>query len=132
MSKITLNFDELVDSIKSDPNVELERLAEAALIADINAKEAAEVQKSAKEALKKALEARGMLNSDTKAVGVVRTIVKQVRRFDKSLASDLLTAEEIAKYSSIDSALVKANVAPNVYEMFQKDYGYSLEVKVGD
>lgn len=113
-------------------DAELEALAEAALLADINAKEAAEAQKSAKDAFKKALEARQMLNSDTKQVGVVRTIVKATRRFDKTLAAQLLTEDEIAKYSSLDGALVKANVAPAVYEMFQRDYGFSLEVKVGE
>ena len=135
MSTITLDFGtetQTTAPAQIDADTELERLAEAALVADMNFKEAETAKNDAKAAFKKALEARGALNPDTKAVGVVRTIVKRMRRFDKSLASQLLTAEEIAKYSTIDSAVVKANVAPNVYEMFQKDSGYSLEVKVAD
>ena len=119
-------------SSPSAAEIELEHLAEAALQADIEFKEAEIKKDSAKAAFKKALEARGQLNPDNKNVGVVRTIIKRMRRFDPALAKQLLTAEEIAKYSDISSALVKANVAPSVYEMFQKDSGYSLEVKVAD
>jgi hypothetical protein len=109
---------------------ELEALAEEALEADIAAKDAVAKQASTKAALKKALEEAGKLDSDTKAVGVVRTIIKRVRRFDAKLAEELLTPEEVAKYSAISSALVKANVAPTVYEMMQADQGFSLELKV--
>lgn len=116
----------------SAEDIELEHLAEVALQADFAAKEAADRQKAAKDALKKALEARGKLNQDTKAIGVVRTIIKKTRKFDPTLAKQLLTEEEIARYSDINAALVKANVAPNVYEMFQADQGYSLELKVAD
>jgi len=111
-------------------DAELERLAEEALEADIAAKDAVAKQTSTKAALKKALEEAGKLDSDTKAVGVVRTIIKRVRRFDAKLAEELLTPEEVAKYSAISSALVKANVAPTVYEMMQADQGFSLELKV--
>lgn len=116
----------------TDVDVELEALAEAALMADMEFKDAETKQKSAKDAFKKALADRGLLKQDTKAVGVVRTIIKKTRRFDPNLAKQLLSAEEIAKYSDISSALVKANVAPNVYEMFQADQGFSLELKVAD
>lgn len=130
MSTITLSYAEA--PAQTDADTELERLAEAALVADMEAKEAAEKQKAAKDAFKKALEARGQLNPDTKGIGVVRCIIKKTRRFDKALAEQLLTPDEVAKYSSIDSALVKANVAPSAYELMQKDFGYSLEVKVAD
>lgn len=116
----------------SAADIELEHLAEVALQADLAAKEAADRQKAAKDALKKALQDRGLLKQDTRAVGVVRTIIKQTRRFSPALAKQLLTEEEITRYSDISSALVKANVAPNVYEMFQEDQGYSLELKVAD
>jgi hypothetical protein len=122
----------LMSTDKSAADIELEHLAEEALKADLEAKEAADRQKAAKDAFKKALQDRGMLASDTKAVGPVRTIIKKTRRFSKTLAKQLLTPEEVAKYSDIDSALVKANVAPNVYEMFQEDQGFSLELKVAD
>lgn len=108
----------------------LEELAEEALEADQAAKDAVARQASTKAALKKALEEAGQLDPDTKAVGVVRTIIKRVRRFSKDLAEELLTPEEVAQYSSIDSAKVKANVAPTVYEMMQADQGFSLELKV--
>lgn len=116
----------------SAADIELEHLAEEALEADIAFKEAERKKDSTKAAFKKALEARGQLKQDTRAVGVVRTIIKKTRRFDPALAKQLLTPEEIAKYSDISSALVKANVAPKVYEMFQADQGYSLELKVAD
>jgi hypothetical protein len=116
----------------SAADIELEHLAEAALQAHIAATEAVRVQESTKAAFKKALQAHGRLTPDNKNVGVVRTIIKPMRRFDPALAKQLLTAEEIAKYSDISSALVKANVAPAVYEMFQKNQGYSLEIKVAD
>lgn len=119
-------------SAPSAADIELEHLAEEALEADIAFKEAERKKDSTKAAFKKALEARGQLKQDTRAVGVVRTIIKRTRRFDPALAKQLLTAEEIAKYSDISSALVKANVAPKVYEMFQADQGYSLELKVAD
>ena len=108
----------------------LEALAEEALEADIEAKAAVAKQAATKAALKKALEDAGKLDQDTKAVGVVRTIIKRVRRFDATLAEELLTPEEVAKYSAISSALVKANVAPTVYELMQADQGFSLELKV--
>lgn len=108
----------------------LEELAEEALEADIAAKEAIARQASTKAAFKEALLAAGKLDGDTKAVGVVRTIIKKTRRFSKELAEQLLTPEEVAQYSSIDGAKVKANVAPAAYELMQADTGYSLEVKV--
>lgn len=123
---------ELALSAPSAADIELEHLAEEALQADIAAKEAARVQESTKAAFKKALEARGQLNQDTRAVGVVRTIIKKTRKFDPALAKQLLTAEEIAEYSDISAAKVKANVAPKVYEMLQADQGYSLELKIAD
>jgi hypothetical protein len=108
----------------------LEELAEEALEADIAAKAAVAKQESAKKALKEALQAAGKLDQDTKAVGVDRTIIKRTRRFDAALAKELLTPEEIAKYSAISGALVKQNVAPAAYELMQSDQGFSLELKV--
>lgn len=119
-----------LDLPSPNPDAWLEALAEEALEADLAAKEAVARQASTKAALKKALEDAGKLDGDTKAVGVVRTIIKRTRRFDAALAKELLTPEEVAKYSDISGALVKANVAPSVYEMMQADTGYSLELKV--
>lgn len=109
---------------------DLEKLAEEALEADIEFKAAEARKDSAKKALKEALEAAGKLDQDTRAIGVVRTIIKKTRRFSPDLATQLLTPEEIAKYSTVNSALVKANVAPAAYELMQADLGWSLEVKV--
>lgn len=111
---------------------ELEAEAEAAFLLDAQAKELSERAKSAKEALKAKLDKRGLLNGDTKAVGHIRTVIKQVRRFDEALAKSLLTPAEVEKYSvsKLDSVIVKRNVTPDVFEMFQKDFGHSLELKV--
>lgn len=131
MSKITLDLGTDAPEIA---DAELELLAERALDADMAAKEAIEHQKAAKEAFKSALEARNALNGDTKAVGIVRTIIKPVRRFDEKRALQLLTDDEAKRFSvtKLDSALVKRNVTPDSYEMMQSDFGYSLEVKVAD
>jgi hypothetical protein len=131
MSTITLDFETTAPTVTDE---ELEQLALDALTADISAKEAAERQKVAKDAFKKALEERGQLNGDYKGVGVVRTIIKPSRRFDAALAKTLLTEEEIEKFSTktLDSKLIQRNVSPDVYELMQKSSGWSLEVKVAD
>lgn len=136
MGAITLDFgqDAITTAAPEIADAELEHLAELALEADMAAKEAAEKQKAAKEAFKKALEVRNALNQNTRNVGVVRTVIKNVRRWDEKKAKELLNAEEIERYSvsKLDSALVKRNVTPDVFEMMQADYGFSLEVKVAD
>lgn len=114
---------------------ELEVLAEQALQADIELKEATERAKALKQQFKDALEAQGKLGTDFHGIGPVRTIIKHVRRFDEATARQALTDEEIEKYSvkKLDSALLKKNYAPTVYEeLFSKDYGFSLEFRVGD
>lgn len=120
----------LIGNQPSAADAELEALAEEALEADMAAKAAIVLQASTKAAFKEALEKTGKLNGDTKAVGIVRTIIKRTRRFDPSLAEQLLTPEEVAQYSAISGALVKANVAPAAYELMQSDQGFSLELKV--
>lgn len=119
-----------LDLPKPNPDAWLELLAEEALEADAAFKEAKTKAESTKAAFKKALEDAGKLDGDTKAVGVVRTIIKRTRRFDPALAKQLLTPEEVAQYSDISGALVKANVAPAAYELMQADTGFSLELKV--
>jgi hypothetical protein len=136
MTTLTLNTGTSVkplDQVHTEAQLaetKLELLAEAALEADIAAKEAIALQASTKAAFKEALEKAGKLDGDTKAVGVVRTIIKRTRRFDPKLAEQLLTSEEVAKYSAISGSLVKANVAPAAYELMQADTGFSLELKV--
>lgn len=112
----------------------LEALAEAAYQADRAFKQAKERAEQIKGDLKQALEQRGKLHGDTKGIGVIHTVIKPSRRFDPSLAEQLLKPEEIEKYSTLtlDSAKVKANVTPDTYELMQKQSGWSLELKAGD
>lgn len=131
---LSLNFEPAITTAAPEiADAELEHLAELALEADMEAKAAAEKQKAAKEAFKKALEVRNALNQNTRNVGIVRTVIKNVRRWDEKKAKELLNADEIERYSvsKLDSALVKRNVTPDTYELMQADFGYSLEVKVG-
>jgi len=119
----------------SENQTALEQLAEDALRADLQAKQAADKAKDLKDRLKAALDAEGRLNEDMKGIGNVRTVVKHVRRFDESMAKQALTDEEIEKYSvqKLDSNLLKQNYSPKIYsELFSKDYGWSLELKVAD
>lgn len=128
---MTISLDiQSAPAVDIDAALELE--AEQAFLLDAQAKELAEQAKSAKEALKAKLEKRGLLNGDTKALGNIRTVIKQVRRFDENLAKSLLTPAEVEKYSvaKLDSVIVKRNVSPDVFEMFQKDFGHSLELRV--
>jgi hypothetical protein len=132
--EITLDLGPAISTAAPEiADAELEHLAELALEADMEAKAAAEKQKAAKEAFKKALEVRNALNQNTRNVGVVRTVIKNVRRWDEKKAKELLNADEVERYSvkKLDSALVKRNVTPDTYELMQADFGYSLEVKVG-
>ena len=106
----------------------LERLAEEALTADIRAKDAAAEAKSATDAFRKALAEANMLDSDTKAVGIVRTTIFPTKRFDETLARSLMTQKLQKECSKVvlDSALVKAKVSPEQYEAFQKVSGMTL------
>lgn len=118
----------------ANPVEELEALADAALEADLAAKEAAEKAKALKDTLKDKLQQYNMLSGDTKALGHVRTVIKPVRRFDEKLALDVLSPEEIEANSvrKLDPALLKRNFAPAAFELFQRDYGFSVELKIAD
>jgi len=108
---------------------ELEALAEEALEADMEFKAAEAKKDAAKKRLKDALEKAGKLDKDTKAIGVVRTIIKETKRFDPELAKAQLTKKLIAECSTISGTLVKAKVTPAQYEAMQSPQGYSLELK---
>jgi len=110
----------------------LERLAEEALTADIRAKDAAAEAKSATDAFRKALAEANMLDSDTKAVGIVRTTIFPTKRFDETLARSLMTQKLQKECSKVvlDSALVKAKVSPEQYEAFQKVSGMTLKLSI--
>jgi hypothetical protein len=128
MGTLTLSTEPATSTV----NDRLEALAETALMADMAFKEAKEHAESTKAAFKKALEAAGKLNPDFKGIGVVRTVIKEVKRFDPKLAVQLLTVAEIAQYSALSGALVKDNVAPSVYALMQAPGTTSLELKVAD
>lgn len=128
---LTLNTGP-VQSTTSPTDAELERLAELALTADIRAKDAAAEAKSATEAFKKALEAANMLDGDTKAVGVVRTVIYPTKRFDETLARSLMT-QKLQKECSktvLDPKLVQVKVSPEQYEQFQAVSGWTMKLSV--
>ena len=111
---------------------DLEALAETALMADLAFKEAKEKAESTKAAFKKALEDAGKLNPDFKGIGIVRTVIKEVNRFDPKKAVELLNESEIRECSALSGTLVKQNVAPSVYALMQSPGTTSLELKVGE
>lgn len=121
-----------VAKIQHAADAELERLAELALTADIWAKDAAAAAKSAADAFKKALEEANMLDSDTKAVGIVRTTIFPTKRFDETLARSLMSQKLQKECSKIvlDSKLVQAKVSPEQYEQFQKVSGMTLKLSI--
>lgn len=127
MANLTLNT-------ASETAIDLEHLAESALRADMAAKEATDKADELKTQFKEALAKTGKLNGDTKAVGNARTVISPNRRFSQKLAKELLTEDEIAKYSKtvIDPDLVKANVSPDVFALMQDDNGWKLGLKVND
>jgi len=110
----------------------LERLAEDALAAQQAEKAATLAAKSATEAFRKALDAAGKLNADNKAVGIVRTVIYPTKRFDEETARGILTkklAKECEK-TVLDTAKVKANVSPAVYESMQVTTGMTLKISL--
>jgi hypothetical protein len=122
----------LIGNAPSAADAELEELAEKALEAQQAAKDAALEYKSAEDAFRKALEAAGKLDKDTKAVGIVRTVIYPTKRFDEETARGILTkklAKECEK-TVLDSAKVKANVSPAVYESMQVTTGMTLKISL--
>lgn len=132
MSKLSLDTGPTQSTQAIISQSELERLAELALTADIRAKDAAAEAKSATEAFKKALEAANMLDGDTKAVGVVRTVIYPTKRFDETLARSLMS-QKLQKECSktvLDTKLVQAKVSPEQYEAFQAVSGWTMKLSV--
>ena len=112
----------------------LEKLALQALKADIELKEAERVAKAAKEQLIKALEDSGKWNTDTKAIGSVRTKIQNNRFFDVDTAVRLV-GEETAKKAEVvkvDPKILKAFMTPNDVEAAMKPYKnpYKLSLEV--
>lgn len=129
MSTLTLN----TGTTEQDTfDFDLEALAEKALNDQIIFDEAKANAESSKAAFRKALEDSGKLNPDFKGTSLVRTIVKNVSRFDPKKAVELLNAEEISQCSALSGTLVKANVAPSVYALMQSPGTTSLQIKVSD
>jgi DNA-binding protein H-NS len=135
MSTPTLSLNTAVrvlQTLRTEDEMRLELLAEAALMAQQKAKEAEEAAKAATDAFRQALEAAGKLNEDTKAVGIVRTTLYPTRRFSEDLARSIMTkklAKECEK-TVLDSNAVKRNVSPADYERMQSVTGWTMKLSV--
>lgn len=112
----------------------LEKLAMQALRADMNHKEAKRIADEAKEQFIKALEAADMWNTDTKAVGNVRTNIQNNRFFDVDTAVRLVDDEyvEKAKVTKVDPKILKSMMSDNDIEAAMKPYKnpYKLSLEV--
>lgn len=112
----------------------LEKLAMQALRADMNHKEAKRIADEAKEQFIKALEAADMWNTDTKAVGNVRTNIQNNRFFDVTTAEKLAGDEAVekAQVTATDAKILKSMMSDNDIEAAMKPhknpYKLSLEV----
>lgn len=112
----------------------LEKLAMQALRADMNLKEAKRIAEEAKEQFIKALEAADMWNTDTKAVGNVRTKIQTNRFFDVTTAEKLAGDEAVekAQVTATDAKILKSMMTDNDIEAAMKlhknPYKLSLEV----
>ena len=113
-------------------HIDLDALAEEALYDDMVLKEATAKAKASKDKFKKALDEQGLLNPDFKGTDLVRVIVKAPMVFDPKKAMQILTPAEIAKYSAISGALVKANISPNDYAVLQSPGSISVTLQVAD
>ena len=112
----------------------LEKLAMQALRADMNLKEAKRIAGEAKEQFIKSLEAADMWNTDTKAVGNVRTKIQNNRFFDVTTAEKLAGDEAVekAQVTATDAKILKSMMTDNDIEAAMKPhenpYKLSLEV----
>ena len=112
----------------------LEKLAMQALRADMNLKEAKRIADEAKEQFIKALEAANMWNTDTKAVGNVRTKIQNNRFFDVTTAEKLAGDEAVekAQVTATDAKILKSMMSDNDIEAAMKPYKnpYKLSLEV--
>jgi hypothetical protein len=136
MSPLNLTVDSPAPVISNAPAImeatQLEKLAEAALEAQQEADKAATAAKAATEKFRKALEAAGKLDADTKVVGIVRTTIFPTARFNEDLARGLLTKklQKECEKTVLDSALVKAKVSPEQYKQMQAVTGMTLKLSI--
>lgn len=102
----------------------IEALAARALKADLKVKELTEAAKNIKIELKDALEAAGMYNPDTKAIGDVKFTISPNRFFDSAKAWASLSEEDqkATLVAKPDPALVKAHLTPIQLENFMVEY----------
>lgn len=122
-------------SLVSSPYTEddhLETLAELALAAQKREKDAKTEAESATAAFRDALEKAGKLDADTKAVGIVRTVIYPTRRFSETLARGLMTKklQKECEKTVLDTAAVKKNVSPADYERMQETTGFTLKLSL--
>lgn len=111
-------------------NTNLENLAQAALAADIKAKEAKDYADEAKAIFVEALIAEGKFNANTKAVGDVRTKVTPNRFFDAEAAFESLDkkTQKAVLVTKPDPKLIQANITPVQKEQFMKDYAVPFKL----
>lgn len=135
MSKLSLITSPITEDAWTEDSLadaKLELLAEQALEAQQEEKEAALKAKSAVAAFREALYKAGKLDADTKAVGIVRTVIYPTKRFDETTARGLMSKrlQKECEKTVLDSAKVKALVAPAVYEEFQITTGMTLKLSI--
>lgn len=87
------------------------------------------------------LEQEGLLDPDTKAVGMVRTVIAPNRFFSEAKALELKNLKKIpaskikqATVSKIDGSILKALIEPALYEQCMDSYSkkYKITLKVND
>lgn len=109
-----------------------EELLAQALRLETRAKALVEQAKEVKDQAKAALVAEGRMSKDTRAVGSVRTIIKETRKFNPNKVRQILTPEQVEMYSTlqVDKAKLEQNFSPVQFkELFCDDVTYSLELK---
>lgn len=114
--------------------MDIETLAWAALKADIDQKEAKRQADELKAELTRRLEEEGRWNTDTKAIGNVRTKISNNRYFDLEEAESIVDPQVIeqCQVTKTDPKLLQQHMTPIQKEQAMKHYSnpfkLSLEV----
>lgn len=109
-----------------------EELLAQALRVENRAKALVEQAKELKDQAKVALKDEGLMSKDTRAVGSVRTIIKEIRKYNPTKAKKYLSAEQVEEFSTmqLDKAKLEENFSPAEFkELFCDDVTYSLELR---
>lgn len=125
----------------AEASKQLQEDLERALKLEMKAKSLADEAKKLKDKAYKELEEEGLLDPDTKAIGNVRLVLTPNRYFSEAKAHELAKLKKIplkiikqATVSKIDGTILKALVAPDIYETCMEEYPkkYKLGLKVND